>query len=107
MKRFPFQWLCLAISLALYSAGVLASKPPWRAVDQADLEGIWSQVGVVVLDPESDPEDPWFRAKQFFRFPADGGFKHVLVNPDSEPEPSRMPRRAGNEDRPGDEAERQ
>ena len=86
MKHPVSQWLRLLIPLALYSAGVFASNPPWRAVDEADLQGIWSQVGVVVLDPQSDADDPWFQARQFFRFPADGGFKHVLVNPDSEPE---------------------
>lgn len=62
----------------------LAAELPWRSVEQADLAGIWRQVGVVVLDPGSDPNDPWFQAKQFFSFPPEG-FRHVLVNPDSDP----------------------
>ena len=81
-----FRRLLLLFLLAPASAGVLAADLPWRAPDRADLEGIWSQVGVVVLDQKVDPDDPWFQAKQFFRFPADGGYKHVLVSPDSEPE---------------------
>jgi len=83
--RLSFQCLCLLIVLVLGPGGVSASDYPWRAPGPADLDGIWSQVGVVVLDADSDAGDPWFQAKQFFRFPADGGYKHVLVNPDSEP----------------------
>lgn len=85
MRLAAFRWLCLVIPLAFDPAGAFAAGYPWRAAEQADLDGIWTQVGVVVLDPESDAGDPWFQAKQFFRFPADGGYKHVLVNPDSEP----------------------
>lgn len=84
--RYPlFQWLLLFAFGAINQSAIKAAELPWRAAEQSDLEGIWRQVGVVVLDPGSDRSDPWFRAKQFFRFPADGGFRHVLVNPDSEP----------------------
>ena len=75
-------WLTLSICIPL---GVFAADNPWRAVEKEDLQGTWRQVDVVVLDDKSDKNDPWFQAKQFFRFP-DGGFKHVLVNPDNQPE---------------------
>ena len=78
--------LLVLILSAPAAAGVFAAEFPWRAAEEADLDGIWRQVGVVVLDPESDREDPWFQARQFFRFPPEGGFRHVLINPDSEPE---------------------
>jgi hypothetical protein len=78
--------LALAVLCAFAPAGTRAADLPWRAVEQADLEGIWRQVGVVVIDPDRDRADPWFQATQFFRFPSDGGFRHVLVNPDSEPQ---------------------
>jgi len=78
--------LYVLVLFALSQAEIFAADYPWRSAEESDLEGIWRQVGVVVLDPKSDPADPWFQAKQFFRFPPDGGFKHVLVNPDAEPE---------------------
>jgi len=62
-----------------------AAERPWRSIEQSDLDGIWRQVGVVVLLPSQDRNAPWYSAKQFFRFPP-GEFRHVLVNPDSEPE---------------------
>jgi len=85
LRHSALRLLYLWVALAFGSAGALAADYPWRAAEPADLEGIWRQVGVVVLDADSDAEDPWFQARQFFRFPADGGFKHVLVNPDREP----------------------
>jgi hypothetical protein len=71
--------------LAFFAAAPSAADRPWRAAGMEDLDGIWRQVGAVVIDPKIDRNDQWFTAKQFFRFPGDGGFKHVLVNPDSEP----------------------
>lgn len=67
--------LCLILSGSLAAS---AADNPWRAAEQADLGGIWRQVGVVVLDPKTDRNAPWFQAKQFFRFPA-GEFRHVMV----------------------------
>jgi len=93
IKHPALPWLYLFALFLLNPAGIFAADYPWRAAEQADLDGIWRQVGIVVLDPESDPNDPWFQAKQFFRFPSDGGLRHVLVNPDSEPEritPTKM-----------------
>ena len=81
--------------LALFTSTTLAADRPWRSAETADLAGIWRQVGVVVLAPKLDRNEPWFSAKQFFRFPAGGGFKHVLVNPDDEPSritPTKMQR---------------
>lgn len=95
MGRLVWPRLVVAVWLALCAMAVVAADAPWRAAHVADLGGIWRQVGVVVLDAKSDPKIPWFQAKQFFRFPADGGFKHVLSNPDSEPDretPSQMQR---------------
>ena len=86
IRQRALQWLLLLALFALNPAGVAAADPASRAASQTDLAGIWRQVGVVVLDPKSDRTDRWFRAKQFFRFPADGGFRHVLIDPDSEPE---------------------
>jgi len=79
------RWFCLWTLLALFAPATFAADRPWRAAEITDLGGIWRQVGVVVLDPTLDGNDPWFAAKQFFRFPENGGFKHVLVNPDGEP----------------------
>ena len=94
--RHPaLQGFCLLVLVALDPSGVAAADLPWRAAQQGDLDGTWRQVGVVVLDPKSDRNDPWFQAKQFFRFPPDGTYRHVLVNPDSEPErttPTKMQR---------------
>lgn len=89
-----FQRNALLVACLLYPLASVAAELPWRAAEQADLQGIWRQVGVAVLDPGSDPGDPWFQAKQFFSFPPDG-FRHVLVNPDSNPErliPNEMQR---------------
>jgi hypothetical protein len=86
IRYVALHWLLPLCLLVPGPGGIHAAELPWKAAEIADLEGIWRQVGVVVLDPRSDPQDPWFQAKQFFRFPRDGGFKHVLVNPDSEPE---------------------
>jgi len=84
-RRPTRRWRFLWALLALFAPTAFAADLPWRAAETADLAGIWRQVGVVVLDSKLDRDDPWYSAKQFFRFPADGGFKHVLVNPDSEP----------------------
>lgn len=86
IRLIALRWLLPFCLLLTGPCAIQATELPWKAAHQADLEGIWRQVGVVVLDSASDPDDPWFQAKQFFRFPRDGGFKHVLVNPDSEPQ---------------------
>ena len=94
-RHTALQYLCMLALLVLDPSGIAAAELPWRAADQADLEGVWRQVGVVVLDPRSNRNDRWFQAKQFFRFPTEGGFKHVLVDPDSEPKratPNKMQR---------------
>jgi hypothetical protein len=85
IKPTALKWLYLLVLLAAIPAGVSASDAPWKAAEPSDLEGIWRQVGVVVLDSETDSNDPWFQAKQFFRFPEEGGYRHVLANPDSQP----------------------
>lgn len=89
------RWFCLWALTALFAPAAFAADLPWRAAETADLAGIWRQVGVVVIAPKLDRNDPWYAAKQFFRFPAEGGFRHVLVNPDSEPSritPTQMQR---------------
>ena len=75
----------LFIVLAFLAAASSAAERTMRAAGVADLDGIWRQVGAVVIDPKLDRNDRWFTAKQFFRFPNDGGFKHVLVDPDADP----------------------
>lgn len=86
IRHAALRWLLPLSLLAPGSGGIHAAELPWQAADEANPGGIWRQVGVVVLDQGSDPDDPRFQAKQFFRFPGDGEFKHVLVNPDSEPQ---------------------
>jgi hypothetical protein len=71
--------------MALFVSTAFAAGHPWRAAEPDDLAGTWRQVGVVLLVPGLDRNDPWYSAKQFFRFPAGGGLKHVLVNPDRAP----------------------
>jgi hypothetical protein len=94
IRHAVFVHILLSV-LAVYSPGIAAADLPWRAAEQADLGGTWRQVGVVVLTSQIRRDDPWFQAKQFFRFP-EGGFRHVLVNPDSDPKreaPTTMQRR--------------
>ena len=95
IRHAAVRGLYLLVLFVLDTSGVAAADSPWRAAEPADMGGTWRQVGVVVLDPKSDHNDPWFQAKQFFHFPPGGGFKHVLVNPDSEPDrqsPNKMQR---------------
>lgn len=94
--RYPARrWFCQWALLTLFAPTSFAADRSWRAAEEVDLAGVWRQVGVVVLDPKLDRKDAWFSAKQFFRFTAEGGFKHVLANPDNEPSritPTRMQR---------------
>ncbi len=76
----------IAIGLLLiFLVSAQAAQKPWRAASPSDIEGVWRQVGSVVLNPTIDKHHSWFTAKQFFRFLPDGGVKHLLVDPDNQP----------------------
>jgi hypothetical protein len=74
------------VLICLFSTLVHAGDHPWHAATEKELLGVWRQVSVKLLTSGQDATLPWYHAKQYFGFRKNGGFKHLLVNPDNEPD---------------------
>lgn len=86
--RIIHHFLLLVIFFVVFSSTSFAGDRPWRAAGSNDLNGIWRQAGVVILNPALDKEKwkSWFYSRQFFWFLEDNQFKHMQIETDSQAE---------------------